>query len=130
MANRGITVHGLRELGAAFAAAGPVANRTLKETLRGVAEPIRADAESLASSQIPRIGVPWSRMRVGVTRTAVYVAPRQRGTRGRTARSRPRFADLMEQRAMTPALEQNRAEIAQRVDDAFSVLAARWNARR
>ena len=129
MANTGLTVRGLRELQVLFAAAGPVANRTLKDTLRQVAEPIRADSESLARSNIPRVGVAWSRMRVGVTRKAVYVAPRERGTRGRTPHSRPKFADLMERRAMTPALEQNKAQIHQRVDDAFSVLAEKWNAR-
>jgi hypothetical protein len=34
----------------------------------------------------------------------------------------------MEQRAMTPALEQNKPLIEQRVNAAFEQLAARWNA--
>jgi hypothetical protein len=124
----GLTVTGLRELQKAFKAAGPIANKELKATLREVAEPIRSDAESLAVAGIPRIGLQWARMRTGVTQRAVYVAPRQRGVKSATdPRRRPRFADLLEQRAMHPALEQNKPLIEGRVEDAFNVLAERWN---
>lgn len=129
MVATGLKVRGLRDLQRLLKAAGPDADRTLKRTLREVAEPIRADAEQLAVSRIPRVGLEWSRMRVGVTQRAVYVAPRARGTRGITPRSRPRFADLMEQRAMHPALEQNRPELEARVDAAFDEFADDWNAR-
>lgn len=127
MAKQGLTVRGLRELQVLFAAAGKEAQGDMRRALSEVAEPIRADAESLAVSSIPRIGVPWSRMRTGVTRKAVYVAPRQRGARGANPRRRPRFADLLDARAMTPALERNKANIEGRVEDAFSALADRWN---
>lgn len=128
MVGSGLTVEGLREFHVLCEASGPIAKRELDETLRDVAEPVRASAESLAVSGIVRVGIPWSRMRVGVTRRAVYVAPQKRGSRRRTARSRPNFARLMEQRAMTPALEQNKPLIEQRVNAAFEQLAARWNA--
>lgn len=124
-----VNVRGLAELQRAFKLAGPVANKALRADLRSIAEPIRSDAEVLARETIPRIGTPWSRMRTGVTRVAVYVAPRRRGTRRRNdPRSRPKFATLMEQRAMKPALDRNKADLESRVEATFDVLAARWNA--
>lgn len=128
MISSGFVVHGLPQLQILFKAMGPEASRDLRAVEREIAEPIRADAEALAVSSITRIGVPWSRMRIGVTRRAVYVAPRQRGARGRgNPRSRPKFADLIEQRAMTPALERNKPMIEARVEAAFEQLADRWN---
>lgn len=125
-----VTVRGLRELELAFAAAGKKANRELRAELRKVAEPIRSDAESLARSAIPRIGPKWSRMRVvGVTRTLVYVAPRERGVKGRGAdpRRRPKFADLLLERSMDPALEKNKDKVEGAVGDLFARLANDWN---
>lgn len=122
-----VNVKGLRELRRLLAATNRAADKDLRVGLRALAEPIRADAEGLASSSIPRVGPNWSRMRVGVTQKLVYVAPRERGTRGRTARSRPRFADLLEQRAMTPALQRNEARLEQGVEDIFDSIAAKWN---
>lgn len=124
-----VTVEGLTELERLFKLAGPVANRALRAELRDVAEPVRADAQSLAESQITRIGPKWGRMRVGVTQKLVYVAPRERGVkvRGPDPRRRPKFATLMEARAMAPALQRNEAKIERRVADLFDHLAANWN---
>ena len=66
------------------------------------------EAEQLGRSEITRITEPWARMRTGVTAKSVYVAPRQRGIksgRGDDPRRRPKFADLMMERALAPALE-------------------------
>lgn len=123
-----VNVRGLRELNRAFTLAGKEAVKVKNAALRDVAEPIRMDAQSLAATSIPRIGPRWSRMRTGVTRVAVYVAPRSRGARGGPKR-RPRFADLMEQRAMRPALERNRGQIESRMERAFYGLAGEWNRR-
>ncbi len=127
--NAAVTVEGLRGLERLFAAAGPVANKALRAELREVAEPIRADAQHLAESTIPRIGPKWGRMRTGVTQKLVYVAPRERGikTRGPDPRRRPKFATLMEARAMGPALRQNEANVERRVADLFDHLASDWN---
>lgn len=124
-----VNIKGLRELEALIAAEGPKAKRELNKELRLVAEPIRADAESFAASGIPRIGPTWSKMRVGVTRTLVYVAPRQRGVKGRgpNPRRRPRFADLMLERAMDPALKKNESLIVDRVEALFERLGNDWN---
>lgn len=124
-----VTIKGLRELKLIAAATGKEANKELNVELRKVAEPIRADAEGLAASGIRRIGPKWSKMRVGVTTKLVYVAPRQRGVKGGglDSRRRPKFADLMEERAMGPALEHNREMIEGRVDDLFGRIATDWN---
>lgn len=124
-----VTVRGLRELEITFQALGKEAKRALNAELRNVAEPIRSDAQSLAASGIPRIGPKWSRMRVGVTRTLVYVAPREKGVRGRGADPgrRPKFADLLLDRAMDPALEKNKPRIEGAVEDLFERLANDWN---
>lgn len=122
-----VTVRGLRELEILFADFGKDAKRELNVELRKIAEPIRADAQSLAVSGIPRIGPKWSKMRVGVTRTLVYVAPRQRGVRAGSPRSRPKFAQLMLDRAMDPALERNRGRVEGDVESLFEHLANDWN---
>lgn len=126
-----VAVRNLRQFQALCAAAGKEASKQTRDALRGVAEPVRADAEALATSRIRRIGPRWGRMRVGVTRSSVYVAPRQKGVRSRGAdpRRRPRFATLMEERAMDPALKQNESRIERSVEEAFDDLARRWNRR-
>lgn len=114
-----------------LAATDKKVKRELTAELRKVAEPIRADAESLAASRIPRIGLRWPRMRVGVTQKLVYVAPRERGVRARgpDPRRRPKFADLMEQRAMDPALKKNEHLIEGNVEALFEHIANGWNRR-
>jgi hypothetical protein len=125
----GVVVRGLRELEILAAATGKTATKALNAELRLVAEPIRADAETFAASGIRRIGPRWSKMRVGVTRKLVYVAPRQRGlkARGRDPRARPKFADLMEQRAMEPALRKNEANIEASIETLFEKISHDWN---
>lgn len=127
----GLHVEGLPKLRRLLKAADPEAQKALDSLLREDAEPIRADAEALAAAGIRRIGPRWSRMRVGVTNRLVYVAPRQRGvkTRGANPRSRPKFADLMEQRAMSPALARNLPRLEHDVEQLFERFAHRWNAR-
>jgi len=126
-ASEAIHVQGLRELQKAFKAADNAEAVELRKALREAAEPVRADAERLASQNIPRIGVPWSRMRVGVTLTSVYVAPRARS--GRIAgRKRPNLAGLLLGRAMEPALEQNHEQVVHRVDEALLTVGRVWEA--
>jgi hypothetical protein len=108
--NETLRVEGLRELQRAFKVADVSLHRELRSSLRQVAEPVRADAERLAVAAIPTVGIQWSRMRVGVTTTSVYVAPRQRGTRDQRKR-RPKFAGLLLGRAMEPALQHNQTRV-------------------
>jgi hypothetical protein len=124
-AERAVRVQGLRELSRAFAVADKTLSRELRDKLREAAEPVRSDAEALAVARIPRIGVPWSRMRVGVTRSAVYVAPRQRGARG-SRRRRPNLADLLMERSMQPALDANVPRVKESVEDVLDTVGRVW----
>ena len=74
-------------------------------------------------------------MRVGLTKTTIYVAPRQRGVkvRGPDPRRRgwgtgpPSFADLMMDRAMEPALHRHEHEIVESLDHQLDVICDRFN---
>src|SRR4051812_43239552 len=101
-----LAVKGLRELNRAFAAADKETQVVLKKAEAAVAEPVRVEAEQLAVQTISGLrrtrGVPvWSLMRIGVTRTSVYVAPKKR--RGRPNLRRPNLAPLLMGQAMEPA---------------------------
>jgi hypothetical protein len=123
-----IHVRGLRDLQRAFALADKTAQKELRTALRDVAEPVRADAEQLARSRITRIGEPWSQMRVGVTQSLVYIAPKQKGKRSRANRAlrRPNLFDLLMGRAMEPALERNEAKIEQGIGHVLDTVGRRW----
>ena len=67
-------------------------------------------------------------MRVGITRTLVYVAPRQRGAgRGRGGSHRPNLAPLLMDKAMQPALDQHASEIETRFEDFLGIIADDFN---
>ena len=122
-----VRVEGLRDLQRAFKLADRAQEKDLRVTLRRVAEPVRSEAELLASSTIPRIGLPWSRMRVGVTQTSVYVAPRQRGDRARgSRRRRPNLAGLLLNRSMLPALAHNQQRVVREVDAMLGRVGQVW----
>lgn len=114
-----VRVAGLKELNRALKRTSKDVRLGIRKELRAVAEPVRSDAETLAFARISHIGVPWSRMRVGVTLDTVYVAPRQRGvgSRGSSSRRRPRLAGLLMDKAMRPALDYHADQIEDRVDD-------------
>lgn len=117
-ASPAIKVKNFRELNRAFARAEGKVRREFRGELRDAAEPVRADAEDLAVERIRNIGRPWSRMRVGLTARLVYVAPRERGVKGRAGlvSRRPNLAGLMMDRAMQPALDNNIDEVERRID--------------
>lgn len=120
-----VRVEGLRDLQRAFKLADAKQERDLRATLRRVAEPVRAEAELLASTGIPRVGMAWSRMRVGVTTTSVYIAPKQRGAR-HGGRRRPTFAGLLLERSMLPALEHNHPRVVNEVEDMLASVGRAW----
>lgn len=122
-----IHVEGLAGLQRAFKAADVTVQRELRNDLRAAAEPVRASAEQLAVASIRRIGIPWSRMRIGVTNREVYLAPRQRGQKGRDQRlRRPNLRELLLGRAMEPALEQNKSVVIQGVEATLATVAKVW----
>ena len=122
-----IRVHGLQELNRAFARADRTVRLEKNKRLRRAAEPVRADAESLAVGRITRIGPQWSRMRVGVTTKVVYVAPKERGT----ARPAPQeggaeAGDRLMDEAMVPALNQNREGVVDELEDLLAEMERDW----
>jgi hypothetical protein len=130
MPENAVRIEGLRELERAFKLYGRGLEKGLREALETAAEPVRTDAQSLAVSSIRNIGLPWSRMRIGVTRRTAYIAPRERGSRGgvgRNRRSRPNLAGLLLGRAMEPALDRNIANVEREIGDALDDLGRMWS---
>lgn len=102
--------------------------RDLNDALKTAGEPVRLDAQALAVQNIPRVGFPWSRMRLGIKRNYVYVAPVERGVKSRTltSRRRPRFKTKLLDEAMAPALERNSERAAQEFEDAVEDMGKAW----
>lgn len=124
----GVKVRGLREAQRAFARAGRDAKKRVRDELRHVADPVARTAEGYARSRIENIGEKWPLMRVGVTTRVVYVAPKQRGVRGRgSPRKRPNLAELLMARAMEPALTANAGEVERGVERALDRIADEFN---
>lgn len=125
-----VTVKGYRELVRAFARADRAEKKEMRDALKDVADPIRRDSEDLARVRIQHIGSRWPLMRVGLTTSVVYVAPRERGRRSRVNRAlgRPNLADLLMDRAMQPALDRNELDVADRFDEALSHIERTWGA--
>ena len=123
-----LRVEGLRELQRAFKFADRDLGLRLRASLKRVAEPVRSDAERLAVAEITRIGIPWSRMRVGVTQTSVYVAPVERGRRSRNNLNirRPNLADLLMGKAMEPALQKNEQHTEAELQQMLNGIASDW----
>lgn len=110
-----VIVKGLRDVNAAFAHTDREIRLGWRAGMRQVAEPVRRDAEASALTGIRNMSASprWARMRVGVTRQMVYVAPRQRGVRtaGDRGLARPNLAGLLMSRAMQPALDRHEQEV-------------------
>jgi hypothetical protein len=126
-----IVFTGFRELNLAYKEAERDVRLRWRANLRQVAEPVRRDAERLAFSSIRRMpGSPrWSRMRVGISQRVVYIAPRQRGFkgRGRHPSKRPNLGDLLMNRAMQPALERNEEQMFRNVERLMDRIAVDFN---
>lgn len=127
-ASSAIRVKGLRDLQRAFGIADRSLQKRLRSTLREVAEPVRAEAEALASDNIRNIGEDWPLMRVGVTQKLVYVAPQEKGRRSgsQDGVARPNLAPLLMDRAMSPALDNNASQIEDALDEMLGDVGNDW----
>lgn len=126
----GAHLRGMAELQRAFAHSSREARTVVRREFRGIAEPIAREAEQLSLSRIRHMpGSPrWAQMRIGVTRRAVYVAPKKRGVRGRTdPRRRQNLAGLLMTRAMEPALQHHESSITHDVERALDRIADHFN---
>lgn len=132
-----VAVRGLRELNQTFKHAPKDTRREIRDEYRTVAEPVRSTAATLAMSSIRRIprSPAWAEFRTGVTQTLVYVAPKKRGIKGRGYDPRrrgegyanPPFSKLLAERALEPALEQNRHRIEADFDRMLDRLVNKWD---
>ncbi len=122
MATGAVQVKGYRELDRAFGELAKDLKRDNRKALRVVAEPVRRTAENLAVGNISNIGSHWSRMRLGVTARAVYLAPTSRRAGGSP---RANLADLLMDKSMQPALDENEALIVAGLERWVDGLSAR-----
>ena len=125
-----VEVRGFHQLQAALAKADKQTRLGVRAGLRQVAKPVQDGAEQLARSEIRKVGPRWSKMRVGITRDLVYVAPRQRGVKNRNPtdpRRRPKFGTLLMEKAMEPALEAHAGEIEGRFEEMLDRIADDFN---
>lgn len=115
MAAGEVRVEGLRDLNRAFARLGASVKKEMVGELAAAAEPVRAAAARLANQGIRNMPLSprWSEMKVGVTQSLVYVAPKARRRRGTP---RPNLAPLLMDKAMQPALDDNQAEVVARLE--------------
>jgi hypothetical protein len=128
-AEKVVVIEGMADLQRGFAFLNRDVGKEVRAAFGEAAEPIRSTAESLATSRIFNIGTAWPRMRVGVTRSSVYVAPVQRGRLSRANPGRyrrPNMAGLLLSRALEPALEANETLIEGRVLSALDGMFAKW----
>lgn len=116
----GVRVQGYREASRAFAKMDAELKAELTGGLKEAGEPVRAEAETLAVSNIRNIGDRWSRMRLGVTTSVVYVAP---SARNRGGSPRPNLAGLLMDKAMSPALQAKEPEVVALLDAMLGRLA-------
>jgi hypothetical protein len=123
-----VVVNGMEEIDRAFTLAGKEAVRELRANYRRIAAPVREGAQTLAQQNITRIGKKWYRMRTGITRSSVYIAPREHGVHSiHDPKRRPNFADLLLSKAMEPALAQHEDDVERNVRDLMDHLADLFN---
>lgn len=92
----------------------------LKPALIDVGEDVRRDAEANSIAGISNIGPKWSRMRIGVITSGVYVAPK---SRRRGGSPRPNLAGLL-LTSMQEAVDQNEAATLAKFDALVDASAA------
>src|SRR4029077_1418950 len=131
-----VVVRGLANINAGFKNTHRDIRAGWRLEQRHIAEPVASDTERLALLSIRHMPASpqWSRMRIGITRSMVYVAPRQRGVRwnsrspgSRFQARRPNLGDLLMDRAMQPALERHETQIVQEVRQLLDLAAAGFN---
>lgn len=110
-----IRVEGLSDLTRAFTRLDRNLGRGIKEAMEAAADPVRKDASDLVRQNVSgmaRSRVPWWSMRVGSTVRSAFIAPEQRGVKGRGGdrRRRPNLVGRMDPQ-MREALARNRDKV-------------------
>lgn len=114
-----VRIRGLRELQSSLKKVNKEVAKTVRDELKEAAEPVRQTAERFAGAEISHIGPSWGQMRLGVTSSTVYIAPK---SRRRGGSPRKNLAILLLEKAMFPALEEHQGYIIKRVERALDRL--------
>jgi hypothetical protein len=120
-----LRVEGLASLQKHFAVIDKELSGDLRDGFRKAAEPVRRDAEVLTQQAIGVGRVRWDQMRVGVTRTSVYVAPKQRG-RGTPPNRRRRSYRTTVLPRMIVALRANEGRVRAEAQRVLSTSISKW----
>lgn len=88
-----VAVKGLRELQRDLKSYDNDLGKSVRKTLREAAKPVSVLAQGLIAANIANIGPVWQGVRVGVTTSAVYIAPK---ARRKTGTGRPNLAPLLQ----------------------------------
>lgn len=105
-----VIVHGLPQIQRDLARSIPEVGAAMRLGLKEAAEPTAHLAEQLSLRRIRRMSrsPQWAETRIGVTRSAVYIVPKQRGVKSHNPfdpRRRPNLVELIMSRSFEPALE-------------------------
>jgi hypothetical protein len=120
-----VIVTGFSQLERDLKATSPAMLKAMRTGLTVAMEPIKRDADRLSIQRISgmkrakRKPPPWSLQKIGQTTREVYMVPTEKGARARqdSALRRPNFATLMLGKSYDPALEGNRVQVANTVDN-------------
>lgn len=125
-----LVVDGLAGLQRAFRRAGKEIHKDLRSTLQDAADPVAFGAQVLALTRISHMTSSWSEFRIGVTQREVYVVPKQRGVKARRdhRKRRPKFGDLLLDKAMEPSLKANLPRVEDNVNKMLVEFAHKWAA--
>lgn len=124
-----VVTKGFSELARAFGRVNKTFPKDLNKRLKQAAEPVRADAATLAGIQVRNLdhGDKWADMRTGGGVRLVYVAPKQRGRASKfnAKKRRPNLAPHL-LRAMEDSLRRNASEVARKADSALEEMQRDW----
>jgi hypothetical protein len=109
----GVQVEGYRELMRSFALISDELKLGLRYKLAEAASPAGARAAQYAYDRIRNMGERWSRMKIGVSATAVYLAPASRRRRGSP---RPNLGPLLLKESMLPAATEQMPVVRENLD--------------
>ena len=116
---RAVRVNGLRELTRAFAKIDKDLSNEVRDELLDAVEPVKERAQQLALSRIRNMpqSPEWAEMRTGVSRArgVVFMVPAARSRR-RPNRRRPNVGELLLERAMDPAVDEQTDQIVRGVE--------------
>lgn len=119
-----IQVEGLAELDRALGQVDKTLRKRLRLAETQAAAPVAAISHELAVSEISGMRrertIDWSQFRIGSNATSVYVAPKERGRRGRRgpAGKRPNLANLLVEK-MDRAVERARPGVERAIERAI-----------